>query len=67
MALLTLCEAMVYCEYQKGGKQMQAYCMKCHKKREMKNPKSVTLKNKRPATQGVCAVCGTKMSRIGKS
>ncbi len=46
---------------------MQAYCMKCHKKSEMKNPRSVTFKNKRPATQGVCPVCGTKMFRIGKS
>ncbi|HXZ30077.1 MAG TPA: DUF5679 domain-containing protein, partial [Dehalococcoidia bacterium] len=23
--------------------------------------------NRRPATQGVCPVCGTKMFRIGKS
>ena len=45
----------------------QAYCMKCRTKREIKNPKSVTLKNKRPATQGVCGVCGTKLFRIGKS
>ncbi len=46
---------------------MQAYCMKCRKKREMNNPKSITMKNKRPATQGVCSVCGTKMFKIGKS
>ncbi|MCJ7426535.1 MAG: DUF5679 domain-containing protein [Dehalococcoidales bacterium] len=25
------------------------------------------MKNKRPATQGVCPVCGTKMFRIGKA
>ena len=46
---------------------MQAYCVKCHTKREMKNAKSVTMKNGKPATQGVCPVCGTKMYRIGKS
>jgi Zn finger protein HypA/HybF involved in hydrogenase expression len=46
---------------------MQAYCMKCRKKREMKDPKSIIMKNKRPATRGVCPVCGTKMFRIGKS
>ena len=46
---------------------MQAYCMKCHVKREMKDAKTVTFKNGRPATQGVCPVCGTKMFRIGKS
>ena len=45
---------------------MQAYCMKCRKKVEIKNPKAVTLKNKRPATQGVCPACGTKVFRIGK-
>jgi hypothetical protein len=46
---------------------MQAYCVKCHTKREMKNAKSVTMKNGKPATKGVCPVCGTKMYRIGKS
>jgi hypothetical protein len=46
---------------------MQAYCVKCHTKREMKNAKSVTMKNGKPATEGVCPVCGTKMYRIGKS
>ena len=45
---------------------MQAYCMKCRKKVEMKSPKAVTLKNKRPATQGSCPTCGTKVFRIGK-
>jgi DNA-directed RNA polymerase subunit RPC12/RpoP len=50
-----------------GGVTMaQAYCMKCRKKVEIKNPRSVTLKNKRPATQGVCPTCGTKVFRIGK-
>ena len=45
---------------------MQAYCMKCRTKREMKDARSITMKNGRPATQGVCPVCGTKMFRIGK-
>ena len=47
--------------------KMQAYCMKCRVKREMKNAKAITMKNGKPATQGVCPVCGTKMFRIGKS
>ncbi len=47
--------------------QMQAYCMKCRAKREMKNARSITMKNGRPATQGVCPVCGTKMFRIGRT
>ena len=43
-----------------------AYCMKCRKKVEMMSPKQVTMKNGRPATQGTCPVCGTKIFRIGK-
>jgi len=50
-----------------GGNPMQAYCMKCRTKREMKDAKSITMKNGRPATQGTCPVCGTKLFRIGKS
>jgi hypothetical protein len=46
---------------------MQAYCVKCRARREMRDARAVTLKNGRPATQGVCPVCGTKMFRIGKS
>ena len=47
--------------------QMQAYCLKCRKKVEIKNPKAIIMKNKRPATQGVCPLCGTKVFRIGKA
>ena len=52
----------------RGGRQpMQAYCVKCRDKREMKDAKAITMKNGKPATQGVCPVCSTKMFRIGKS
>ena len=51
----------------KGGNSMQAYCMKCRSRKEMKDPQSITMKNGRPATQGVCPTCGTKMFRIGKA
>lgn len=59
---------MVYPSKQitKGGVHMQGYCVKCRTKREMKNAKAITMKNGRPATQGVCPVCGTKMFKIGK-
>jgi Zn finger protein HypA/HybF involved in hydrogenase expression len=43
-----------------------AYCVKCKAKREMKNPKKVVMKNKKPATKGECPKCGTGMFRIGK-
>ena len=50
-----------------GGEFMQAYCVKCRAKKEMKDAKSITMKNGKPATQGVCPTCGTKMFRIGKA
>ena len=43
-----------------------AYCVKCRTKREIKDPKEVTLKNGRPAVKGTCPECGTKVFRIGK-
>jgi len=43
------------------------YCVKCGTKREIKSPKSITMKNGRPATKGTCPTCSTKMFRIGKS
>jgi Zn finger protein HypA/HybF involved in hydrogenase expression len=48
-----------------GGSYMEARCMKCKTQREMKNPKQITMKNGRPATEGTCPVCGTRMFRIG--
>jgi hypothetical protein len=45
---------------------MEAYCVKCKSKRLMKDEKKVTMKNGKPATQGICTTCGTKMFRIGK-
>ncbi|MBI4329545.1 MAG: hypothetical protein HY685_06745 [Chloroflexi bacterium] len=46
---------------------MEAYCMHCRKMRTIKSPSKITMKNGRPATQGTCAVCGTKVFKIGKS
>jgi hypothetical protein len=43
----------------------EAYCVKCKAKREMLNPTKITMKNGKPATQGVCPVCSTKMFKIG--
>jgi len=43
-----------------------AYCVKCRKKVEMKNPKEVKLKNGRPAAKDTCPDCGTNVFRIGK-
>jgi Zn finger protein HypA/HybF involved in hydrogenase expression len=45
----------------------EAYCVKCRAKKVMKDEQAVTMKNGKPATQGVCPDCGTKMFKIGKS
>ena len=44
---------------------MEAYCMKCKQKREMRKTEQITMKNGRPATRGECTTCGTKMFKIG--
>jgi hypothetical protein len=43
------------------------YCVKCKASREIKDAKAITMKNGRPATQGICPVCGTKIFKIGAS
>ena len=45
---------------------IEGYCVKCRTKKEIKDPKSVTMKNNRKAITGTCHSCGTKMFRIGK-
>ena len=41
------------------------YCMKCKAPREIQDPQQTTMKNGRPATQGACPACGTRMFKIG--
>ena len=45
---------------------MQAYCLKCKEKRDLKDPQVMQFKNGRPATRGVCAVCGASVFVFGK-
>lgn len=45
----------------------QAYCVKCKKTVEVKDPRPVTMRNKRPAIQGICPSCGTKVFRTGRA
>ena len=44
--------------------EIKAYCMKCKAERVVSNVAIVTMKNGRPAAQGVCPVCGTKMFKF---
>lgn len=47
---------------------MEAYCVKCKAKREMKDPKEIAMPAKggktRPAAKGTCPTCGTGMFKI---
>lgn len=52
---------------QRGGTGLEGYCVKCRSKKEIKDAKQVTMKNGRPATEGVCPDCGTKIFKIGKA
>ncbi len=51
----------------KGGREVEGYCVKCRSKKEIKDAKQITMKNGRPATEGVCPDCGTKIFKIGKA
>ncbi len=54
-------------QHKEDRQEMEAYCVKCKAKREMKDPTETTMKNGKPATTGKCSVCGTKMFKIGGS
>ena len=49
--------------HEQGG-EMEAYCVKCKCKREMKDAQQVTMKNGRKAMKGRCPTCGTGLYRI---
>ncbi len=46
---------------------MEAYCMKCKTKREIKDPQASFNSAGAPITRGTCSVCGTSVYRIGKT
>ena len=46
---------------------MEAYCMKCKTKREIKDPVASFNAKGSPVTTGTCPVCGTKLYRMGRT
>jgi DNA topoisomerase I len=46
---------------------MEAYCMKCKTKREIKDPVAGFNAKSSPVTTGICSVCGTKLYRMGRT
>ena len=45
---------------------MEAYCVKCKGKKEMKDVRETVSKNSRKMAKGICPDCGTKMNRFLK-
>ena len=45
---------------------MQAYCVKCRSKKDMKDIEEITMRNGQSARRGKCSTCGTKMIRFGQ-
>jgi DNA topoisomerase-1 len=46
---------------------VEAYCVKCKRKREILNPEPTFTVNGVPATRGVCPVCSTGLFRMGRT
>lgn len=46
---------------------LDAYCVKCRTKRDLTFSEAVFTGNGRPATKGVCQVCGTTLFRMGRT
>lgn len=44
---------------------IEAYCMKCKAKKEMKDPQEGLTKNGKPIVKGTCPDCGTTICKIG--
>ena len=45
--------------------EVQAYCVKCKTMRPMKEGRAIFMANGRPAAEGRCVECGTKLFKIG--
>jgi DNA topoisomerase I len=46
---------------------LEAYCVKCKAKREIQQPEAAYNAAGSPVTKGTCAVCGTRIFRMGRT
>lgn len=46
---------------------MDAYCVKCKTKREIQQAEAIYTRTGTPATRGLCEVCGTRLTRMGRT
>ncbi len=44
---------------------LQAYCVKCRTKRDMRDPEAVYTKTGTPGSKGTCPICATNLFRMG--
>ena len=44
---------------------MEAYCVKCNERQELLDVTPTTTKTGRPASVGICSICGTRVFRMG--
>jgi|GEM_PF-176335 len=51
-------------KHQTMAATVEAYCVKCKAKRNMKDPKENIMANGRKAMKGTCPTCGTGMFKI---
>ncbi len=47
--------------------KLQAYCVKCKTKRDLKDAEAVYTRTGAPGTRGECPVCGTTLFRMGET
>jgi len=45
-------------------KKIEAFCVKCRKKVEVKDPELVETKNRRKVVRGKCPYCGTTVNKF---
>jgi len=48
------------------AENITAWCMKCKKKVDMKNPIVNKTKRGTPMTKGICSICSTNICKLGK-
>lgn len=44
-----------------------SYCLKCKEQREMVNPTATYTRNGAPCVTGTCSVCGSRMTKMGRT
>ena len=49
-----------------GDEHLEGFCFRCRSMQMINSPIQVWMKNGRSRIQGLCATCGSNMSKMGK-